>query len=381
MNAKEPIRIRRLYHEDPELRTFTASIVESRSGPKGLSELVLDRTAFYPTGGGQPNDVGVLAGREVVDVIEEGETVIHRVRGPAPEGEVEGKVDWEVRLDHRQQHTGQHILSRALVDGDGVNTIGFHLGKETCSIDLDRIVGEEELGRAEVMANEIVMADVPIEARWYEDPSDATPCCGTHCTRSGQVGPIKVLRWERRRGGTRVEFVCGGRALADYGRRLGALRTAALAFTTEELLVPDRVTALQEEAKELRSRLEKAESELQSRIIEEWVGEGPAKPLMRDVGDGRVAWLASMARELSERRRGPVLLYSTEATTTRFALAVPEDESRSAGETLKNLLASVGGRGGGSERIGQGAAPRDTLPRVLEAWADHDDDKEERDGV
>jgi alanyl-tRNA synthetase len=387
-------RTKRLYHADPELRTFEASVLELRPGPEGTWEAVLDRTAFYPTGGGQPHDLGTVAGVPVTEVLEEGEVVIHRLAARPPEGTVRGEVDWARRVDHRQQHTGQHILSRAFVDLFGADTVGFHLGAERCTIDLNREdLDEAALDRAEARANEVVTADVPVAATWYDDPAslpsdvrkeapvagairvvavgdfDATPCCGTHCPRSGQVGPIKVLRTERKKGGIRVEFVCGGRALGDYARRHRALRSAALALTTEEFEVPERVLSLLGELKDARSRLEKTEAELRDRLVAEWAGEPHAGRFARDLGPGRAAWLAPAATELAGRRREPVLLVSAEGEGVKVALAVPPDSGLDAGALARPLLAAAGGRGGGSKLVARGQVPAGAEASLFEHFA------------
>lgn len=386
-------RTARLYHEQPDLRTFEARVLERRAGPGGAAEVILDRTAFYPTGGGQPHDRGTLGNCPVLDVLEEGEMVVHRVQGDLPAGPVRGAVDWDRRLDHRQQHTGQHILSRALADVAGAATVGFHLGSERCSIDLDREdLDEGALDKGEGLANRVVLEDVPVEARWYEDPADipstvrkeapetgririvtvgefdANPCCGTHCARSGEVGPIKILRTGRRKGGLRVEFVCGSRALEDYRARHRLLRETALALTTEEGEVPQRVLSLLSENRTLRARLEKQGLELRDRLYREWSEEASEAGFARDVGEGRVAWLAPLAGELGRQRGEPVLLYSREGGTVQIVVGAPEVGSRGAGEMLRDLLESTGGRGGGSRRLAQGMVSFSELKQVLRAW-------------
>jgi alanyl-tRNA synthetase len=386
-------KTKRLYHDDPELRIFQAEVVETRPGPGETLEVVLDRTAFYPTGGGQPHDLGILDGRRVLDVFEEGERVVHRIKGEAPAGAVRGEVDWERRLDHRQQHTGQHILSRAFVDTADANTVGFHLGAERCTIDLDREdLDDEALERAERAANDMVLADVAVEAAVYPDLDavpvhlrkeaavtgdirvvtvgdfDANACCGTHCARSGEVGPIKVVRTERKKGGLRVEFLCGRRALEDYRLRHRALRGLALDLTTEEPEVPARVAALREELKEARARAEWAEAELRERLVDDWAAETGSGPYARDLGPDRGSWLGPMASELAVRRGEPVLLVSAGPDGVQVALAVPETAEGNAGRILRALLEPRGGKGGGSNRLAQGRVPAAEGEALLRAW-------------
>jgi len=391
-------RTQRLYHEDPGLRTFSARVLAVRPAAEGLADVVLDRTAFYPTGGGQPHDTGTLGGLDVLDVFEAGETVVHRVRGALPAGPVQGEVDWNRRLDHRRHHTGQHLLSRALLRTSGAETVGFHLGAATCTVDLDREPTPAELEAAEGEANRVVLADLPVRVDRYARPEDlpagmrkeapaagdirvvaigdfdATPCCGTHCLRSGEVGPVKILRTERRRGGLRIEFVCGDRAVADYARRHRALRELALAFTTGDFEVPIRVEALRTEARDLRTRLEAAEAELRERFLEAWSveGAGPGS-FVRELDRGRAGWLGPLATALAERRREPVLLHAADGRgDVRFVLALPGERPPLRAMML-SLVAAAGGKAGGPGRLVQGRVPGPAWGSLLESWrtADH----------
>ena len=382
---------RRIYHEDPEARTFAAMVLASCPAGQDLTDVVLDQTAFYPTGGGQPHDTGVLGGYPVVDVFEQAGRVVHRLRGRPVSGQVEGVVDWSRRLDHRQQHTGQHILSRACLAAGEAATVGFHLGPDTCTIDLARELADNVVLSAERLANDIVIADQPIADRWYETPEqlppglrkdpdvdgpirivsigsfDATPCGGTHCQRSGQVGSIKILSTERRRGGLRVEFVCGYRALDDYGRRHQALRNAARLLSTEELRLPERVQGLLDDLKAQRTRLDVAEGAMRESWIRDLAQE-PHGPLARVLSDARVEWLGPMAVTLSDQRNAPTLLATSAEGEARVVMAVPEGSRLHAGQFLKELLANAGGKGGGAERSGQGKLPTDALSSLIDAW-------------
>jgi len=382
---------RRLYHEDPELRTFEASVQAVEPAGEGAFDIVLDRTAFYPTGGGQPHDTGRLGDAAVTDVWEAGDVVVHRVDRSLGLGAVRGEVDWTRRLDHRRQHTGQHILSRAFEEEAGAATVGFHLGTDRCSIDLDRAdVGTAALERTEARANAVVLENLPVTTAWYEDPAsvpggvrkafpgpgpvrlvsigdfDRNPCCGTHCLRTGEVGPVKILRTERKKGGTRVEFLCGTRALTDYVRRYRALRSVALALTTEDLEVPARVAALREEQKALRARLEKAEEDLRARLVSEWAGEVGTGLLVRGLDADRSAWLTPLAGALGEASARPVFLSVVEGARAQVVLALPAGVAGHAGNTLKEALAAAEGRGGGSDRLGRGRLPAEGLDLLIQ---------------
>ena len=233
----------RLYYLDPYQAEFTADLVGCRE-EGGRFHLVLDRTAFFPEGGGQPSDRGWIEEIAVEQVYEAGGRVCHVLgRVPAARKGLRCRVDWERRFDHMQQHLGQHLLSAALRNRFAASTVGFHLGREVCTIDLDRFLNGGEIAEAEQLANRVVFAnraveavDLPAEELRRLDLQrlprvdqgmrliriadfDLNPCCGTHPRRTGEVGLVKVRRSERYKGGTRVEFVCGGRALMDYSRK------------------------------------------------------------------------------------------------------------------------------------------------------------------
>ncbi|NUN50492.1 MAG: alanyl-tRNA editing protein, partial [Candidatus Brocadiae bacterium] len=240
----------KLYLEDSALTVFRARVVERRAGA-----VVLDRTAFYATSGGQPHDLGTLGGVPVTGVEAEGDRVVHAVAGEVPDGEVEGRVDPARRRDHLEQHHGQHILSRAFIEECGAATASFHLGPAASTIDLEvRDLAEAEALRAEDLANRIVRENRAVTATWHSvaeaqalglrklpdgldrvrvvtiQDFDRCGCGGTHPARTGEIGQIRVLGWEKTKGKIRVAFVCGGRALRDGRDRAQALAAAAAAF-------------------------------------------------------------------------------------------------------------------------------------------------------
>src|SRR6267142_3701630 len=231
----------RLYYQDSRLLEFDALVTGLSELDDGQIAVTLDRTAFYPTGGGQPTDTGTLGGARVVDCIDaEGEGVLHVIQGPAPEvgDTVHGKIDWPRRLDHLQQHTGQHILSAAFVHLFDAPTRSFRVLEHECEIDvaLDDPTGER-IEQAVDLANQIIWESRPIEIRQVtseeaaalplrKEPAragelriieihdfDLTPCGGTHAKSTGEVGVIVVRSWERAKGLARIQFMAGTRAL------------------------------------------------------------------------------------------------------------------------------------------------------------------------
>ncbi len=238
MGRERTMVTQRLYCEDAYRVEFRATPLRTVVDRDGAAGIILDRTCFYPTSGGQPCDTGSLGSQRVLRVSEEGEDIVHWVDG-VPVGEaLHGCVDWARRFDHMQQHTGQHILSQAFLQTLDAQTVSFHLGEECATIDVALTVLEaDEVDAVERLANEVVLSDRQVLARFVgtdelsalalrKEPTvhtdvrivqvegfDASPCGGTHVSRTGEIGPIAVRRWERRGQETRVEFLCGWRAL------------------------------------------------------------------------------------------------------------------------------------------------------------------------
>ncbi|MFO0585067.1 MAG: alanyl-tRNA editing protein [Anaeromyxobacter sp.] len=384
----------RLYLADPRLLAFDARVVAARNHGEHPA-LVLDRSAFYPEGGGQPADRGTLriggAAVRVLDVQEVEGEVLHVLGGPAPAGvEVRGEVDAVRRRDHVQQHHGQHLLSAAFEShfasrGLG-HTLSFHLGEETCTIDLD--VPVAELGPAvlravEARANDLVWRDLPVEARDFapeelgklplrKEPAkgarvvvvgeagaiaDASPCGGTHPRRTGEVGAIAVLRAQKWSQGSRVEFVCGGRAvaaLAAAGERLGA---AAAALKCAAAEVPAAVARAAEEASARRKDVERL---LQALAEREALGlSGPdaiVKAAVTPPVAGASAWLKALSFALAAQGK-TALLGAVEDGRAHLCFARPKGPGPHLGEALKAAVALLGGKGGGAPDSAQGSGP------------------------
>jgi alanyl-tRNA synthetase len=231
----------RLYYEDPYLVEFDAHVLAVEPREQGRHAATLDRTAFYPTSGGQPFDTGTLGSARVVDVVDaDDHTIVHVIDARLEPGPVHGRIDWDRRFDHMQQHTGQHVLSAAFDRVLNVRTVGFHLGSTTSTIDLSREVSAAEILRVEDEANQVVWQDRPVTIRFAEADEaarlplrkeiaregplrlvevqdfDLSACGGTHVARTGAIGIIAVAASERFRGGSRIEFLCGSRALDGY---------------------------------------------------------------------------------------------------------------------------------------------------------------------
>ena len=228
---------KKLYYEDPFLREFTAAVISCEE-VKGGYLVTLDRTAFYPEGGGQPYDTGVLGEANVLEVHDKGGVITHLCDKPLAAGEsVDGRIDWARRFDHMQQHSGEHICSGLICARFRCDNVGFHMGAESVTIDFNADISWDELLEIEEAANRYICEDHPIDIHFYRGAeldaveyrskkplegdvrivafpgADCCACCGTHVARSGQVGLVKFLSVQRFRDGVRIELLCGGRAL------------------------------------------------------------------------------------------------------------------------------------------------------------------------
>ncbi len=267
----------RIYYTDPACVEFDATVV-SCADVEGRLVATLDRSAFYPTSGGQPNDTGSLGDVQVIDVLElDDERIGHVVSAPLVEGaRVRGRIDRARRFDHMQQHTGQHILSAAFDRLHGARTVGFHLGAALSTIDLDKVLDAGALAAAEAEANRVVWEDRPLHIRTVsggdaaalhlrKEPArtgplrlievedfDRSACGGTHVARAGEVGVIALRSWEKFRGGLRVEFVCGGRALREFRVLRDAVAGSLRFLSVAPQDLPAAIEGAQAENKDLR---------------------------------------------------------------------------------------------------------------------------------
>jgi alanyl-tRNA synthetase len=384
----------RLYLTDSYLFEFDAEV--EAMGPRGVS---LSRTAFYPESGGQPWDTGELGGSRVIEVVEDGGTVWHRLEGASPlaGAKVRGVVDRDRRLDHMRQHTGQHVLSEAFVRAANAPTVSFHLGAESCTIDLDvPRLGAAAVEKAEDLANGIVLEDREVRV-FYPGPEevpglrlrkpppavealrivevagfDVSACGGTHVARCGEIGPIQVVSTEKTKGRVRAEFLCGPRALADARARRGALAgMAALAATGWEE-VPERFRQALEDSKALRKELKGVKKRLFELEAPGWLAAapaaGPVRVLARVFEGEDVALLREAALALS-RAGGAVVLFGTRAgDRAQLVFARSADASAvDAAALLQSAAAAAGGKGGGGPEFAQGGVPAAGLEAAIRA--------------
>jgi alanyl-tRNA synthetase len=383
----------RLYYLDSYATTFTADVVEALERD-GRPAVVLSETCFYPTSGGQPNDRGTLDGSTVLDVVirESDSAVVHVLDRPVGAGPVSGHVDWARRFDHMQQHTGQHILSQAFVRVAEAATIGFHLGAEYVSIDLDAgSVADGAVGRAFDLANEVVTADVAVRA-WFPGASelaairlrktpeidgglrvvtigdfDASACGGTHVARTGEIGLIHHLKTERLKRGTRVSFLCGDRARRDYQAKhaIIARLSADLTCAVDEL--PAAVSRLQVELAASRRELAKRRDEALDREAVSLRAAGRATPfgtVVHRAWDGRSAEeLRTLVLKLTAIP-GTVALLGTAGPRAQFVFGRWEAGTVDLKPALDAALGAIGGGRGGGGRVVQGGGGPASLTAV-----------------
>ena len=282
---------KRLYYQDSYLKEFKAKVLRKLK-IDNQPAVVLDETAFYPTSGGQPYDKGFIQDIPVIEVVEEGDEIIHILKEELKEkinSEVVGKIDWKRRFDHMQQHLGQHILSGALMEIWGAETVSFHLGEEVCTLDIakERLT-EGEVKEAEECTNEIILKNRPVKCYFVEgeeeikrlnlrkipektgkiriievEDFDLSACGGTHCRAAGEVGLIKITKWEKRGEKTRLEFICGRRAWEDYFWKNELIKNISNKLTIKDSELGEAIDRILVERKEIGKELKEYKEKLQ----------------------------------------------------------------------------------------------------------------------
>ena len=366
---------KRLYYTDSYLTAFDAIVTEAGIAG-GRHFVVLDRTAFYPTTGGQPHDAGTLGGRRVLDVIDrdaDGE-VLHVIDAPLAEGAaVSGALEWPRRLDHMQQHTGQHVLSAAFLHVLALPTVSFHMGREVSTIDLGGTTDDEAISRAEDEANRVVWDDRPVAVRFVGaeeaaalplrrepvrggtlrlvevDGFDLSACGGTHVARTGAIGIIAVQSWERYKGGTRVTFVCGGRALRAFRASRDVVASCVRQLSIQASELPGTLSRMQAESREARQRVRALGDELAvhraAALAAEAEPVGGARVVCRSV-DGDAPALKTLAAAIASRA-GHVAVLVGAARPSVVVVSRAEGVAVDSGAVVRALVARFGGKGGG----------------------------------
>ena len=394
-------KTKKLYEINPYLKEFHATVLE-QTKMNEFYHVVLDQTAFYPTGGGQPFDKGTLNLIPVVDVYKK-EGIIYHVLQESLEGQTEviGQIDWERRFDHMQQHAGQHILSRAFEILYDIETIGFHLGEQFVTIDLstDRITNEM-IEKVEQLANRIVMENRQIEKILYDvselpedaikkipelddqvrlvdiEQFDSCPCAGTHPDYTGEIGLIKTLGQEVVRKNIRLTFVCGYRALSTFRNIQEELSNISTLLKTNWFDVTKKTKQIIEEQKVMESQIRSLKTELLPIKIEEW------KKRSEKIGD--IYYLEAIienadpqetrqiAQGITQTSSYIVMIVNQSEEKIQFFLQRSDDVAIPMNEVLKVGLDVIDGKGGGNAKSAQGGSNRvDQLEQAVAEMKDY----------
>ena len=375
---------RRLYDDDAYLNRFTARVLACTPAKKqGQFEVVLDQTAFFPEGGGQPADRGTLDGANVLDVQTKQGVITHLTDAPLEVGSaVEGLLDMDHRLDSMQQHSGEHILSGILHRMFGCENVGFHIGQEETTLDTGLPIPPEGLAAAEAEANRIVWADLPVQAE-YPAPevlatltyrskkaiegavrivtipgADCCACCGTHVERTGQIGQIKVMGAMNYKGGTRITLACGGRALTAFSQMLEEQAKLRAQFSAKN---GQLAAAAQRQADELAAQKARA-AQLEQQVFAytaAQVQEGDQPVLF--VHDLSGDSLRRLCLALSEHTHRPCAVFTQGGQGYAYCLAWNGGDAR---VLAKAMNAALNGRGGGKPELCSGSVAETDLDKV-----------------
>ena len=381
----------RLYYEDSYLKVFKAKVLKKIKIDNRLA-VVLDETAFYPTSGGQPYDKGVIQDVPVVEVVEEGDEIIHILKEELKEkvnSEVVGKIDWERRFDHMQQHLGQHILSGALMKLWSAETVSFHLGEEVCTLDIAKEkLTEEEAKKAEECANEIIFDNRPVKCYFVEgeeelkrlnlrkvpektgkiriievEDFDFSACGGTHCQATGEVGLIKITKWEKRGEKIRLEFICGRRAWKDYFWKNELIKNISNKLTIKDSELGETIDRMLEERKEIRKELKEFKEKLQDYEVRNLINESSLKNdgikiINKVFEEKNFQEVRELVQKIINLDESVVVLFGVKDEEAKILFAC----SRALSYDMNGLIREAGkfieGRGGGAPNFAQAGGKR-----------------------
>ena len=376
----------RLYYNDSYLREFRALVVDAADDGR---RVCLDRTAFYPTSGGQPFDSGTLGGAAVVDVIDEDGRVVHVLDAPITPGEIAAEIDWTRRFDHMQQHTGQHLLSAVFEELFGISTVSFHMGATVSTIDVSTAaLDAKQIERVEERCAQVVAEARPVLIT-FEDASadlglrkasertgtlrivaidglDRSACGGTHVRSTSEIGPMQIRKLEKIRGTMRVEFVCGLRAVRAARTDFRLLSEISRTLSTPFEEIPALIAAQIEKAK----ALEKTCGRLSTELAKREGGELHAATSPGEDGIRRVVQKGSIDDAVRARAQafvagGKAVFLAVSDDPASVLLAASADSGVHAGNRVKEAVSAAGGRGGGNQTLAQGSVPQAALKDVV----------------
>lgn len=367
----------KLFYTDPFLTEFTAKVLSCDQVKDGWA-VTLDRTAFYPEGGGQPADHGTLGGSQVTDVRDKGGVVTHLCSRSLPVGEaVDGKIDFQRRFDFMQQHSGEHIVSGILCSLYHCDNVGFHIGRDLVTIDFNAELAMEDVRRVERLANRYIWEDHAIEIT-YPTPealaqldyrskkeltgqvrivsfpgADCCACCGTHVRRSGQVGLVKLLSCQKFREGVRIEMAAGGRALAYCTAMLDENTRVSQLLSAKPSEISGAVERLQKELYALRGRVAELEEGDFARKAAQYAGTGDVLLVEGDMSSESVRKLCAA---VTETCGGRCAVFAGGDGSYKYAIG---QKGGNLGPLVKELNSALNGRGGGKPAFAQGSVQAD----------------------
>lgn len=384
----------RIYYTDPYAAEFDARVIQVAGAENGRRIAVLDRTAFYPTSGGQPHDTGTLGAARVVDVVDRDDgTVAHVIEGEIAAGVVRGRIDWTRRFEHMQQHTGQHVLSAAFDRLFQARTQSFHLGASSATIDLAREVSPDEIARAAFEANRIVWEDRPVDVRFVnaedaaalplrKEPArggrlrlidikdfDLSACGGTHVSRTGGIGNIAVASWERFRGGTRVEFLCGVRALRGYDALRDTVMESTRLLSVHPADLPSAIDRLQADARESKRRIRDLQAALARFEAEALLTAAPRHGGLAIVATAMTGWDANGLKTIASAivsQPGRLAILVSAPDPESLVVARSADVGLDSASLLRQLTSRFGGKGGGRPELAQGGGLSGAAADIVE---------------
>lgn len=382
------ITTEKLYYKDAYLKEFTAHVLECRKDKRGYAVL-LDRTVFYPEGGGQPADRGTLGGVSVTDVHEKNGEVLHYTDAPLGQGdEVRGCIDWNRRFDLMQQHSGEHMVSGLIHEAYGYDNVGFHMGSDVITIDFNGELTQEQMQEIEQRVNQVIWENRPVEIT-YPDPeelrtlpyrskkeltgqvrivrfpgADLCACCGTHVSRAGEIGMVKLLSVQKFREGVRMEMICGGRVLAYLNMVEAQNHRISVLLSAKPEKTAEAASRLQEENFRLKGRIGAMEDRMFLQIAREYENAGDVLLIEQGLEADSVRRLADMVMKAC---KGRCAVFS-ENPDGSFKYAIGQEGGDLRGFT-KEMNAVLEGRGGGKPFFVQGSvrASKEQIRAFFEA--------------
>ena len=368
----------RLYYVNPHTSHFSARVLSCEETEKGFA-IILDQTAFYPEGGGQAADTGRLGDARVLDVREQGESIVHFCDSALPvDACVEGIIDYDLRFDRMQQHTGEHIVSGLINARYGYHNTGFHMGTESTTIDFDGVIPVEDLPLIELQANEAIWKNLAVNC-WIPSPEelpnvtyrtkralpwpvrivqvpgyDSCACCGTHVTHTGEVGLVKLLSAIPFRGGTRMEMACGKRALAILNCAYDQNRQVSQAFSAKIQETGEAARKMNELLSAQKYRITGLEKQIFAGIAHSYTGAGNVLHFEESLDSTGIRELADA---IAQTCGGTAYVFSgSDDAGYAFCLISREDDLRQLG---KDMTKALNGRGGGKPNCQQGRVQAD----------------------